>query len=254
MAQGLFEFVKNEYCDWYLELSKPVLWDDNASEDKKRGTRRTLILVLETILRLLHPLMPFLTEEIWQKIAPIANIHGDSIMLAPFPVADGSMIDEQAELDIEWVKGVIVGVRNIRGEMNISPNKPLSILLKNGGDNDKARLNSNQQFLMSLAKLEAINWLQADEEAPMSATSLVGHMELLIPMSDLIDKDAEAARLNREIEKQAKELGKISGKLNNPKFVDKAPEAVVEKERKKLNELQTSVNKLEEQLAKINSL
>jgi valyl-tRNA synthetase len=254
MAQGLFEFVKNEYCDWYLELSKPVLWDDNASEDKKRGTRRTLILVLETILRLLHPLMPFLTEEIWQKIAPIANIHGDTIMLAPFPIADGSMIDEQAELDIEWVKGVIVGVRNIRGEMNISPNKPLSILLKNGGDNDKARLNSNQQFLMSLAKLEAINWLQADEEAPMSATSLVGHMELLIPMSDLIDKDAEAARLNREIEKQAKELGKISGKLNNPKFVDKAPEAVVEKERKKLNELQTSVNKLEEQLAKINSL
>ncbi|CAH0990817.1 Valine--tRNA ligase [Sinobacterium norvegicum] len=254
MAQGLFEFVKNEYCDWYLELSKPVLWDDNASEEKKRGTRRTLILVLEAILRLLHPLMPFLTEEIWQKIAPIANIQGDSIMLAPFPVCDDGKIDEQAEIDIEWVKGVIVGVRNIRGEMNISPNKPLSILLKNGNADDKARLANNQQFLMSLAKLEAITWLEPDDEAPMSATSLVGDMELLIPMSDLIDKDAEAARLNREIEKQAKELGKISGKLNNPKFVDKAPEAVVEKERKKLNELQTAVTKLEEQLAKINSL
>ncbi|ROS05255.1 valyl-tRNA synthetase [Sinobacterium caligoides] len=254
MAQTLFEFVKNEYCDWYLELSKPVLWDDNASEARKRGTRRTLILVLESILRLMHPLMPFLTEEIWQKIAPLANLAGDSIMLAPFPIADEELVDEQAESDIEWVKGVIVGVRNIRAEMNIAPSKPLPILFKNGSAEDKLRLEQNDQFLTALAKLESITWLEDEQEAPMSATSLVGDMELLVPMSDLIDKEAEATRLNREIEKQSKDLSRIEGKLNNPKFVDKAPEAVVEKERKKLNEMQSTVHKLQEQLAKIMAL
>ena len=254
MAQALFEFTKNEYCDWYLELSKPVLWDDNASEERKRGTRRTLLLVLESILRLIHPLMPFISEEIWQKIAPLANIQGDSIMLAPFPVADDSKIDEQAEADIEWVKEVIIGVRNIRGEMNIAPSKPLPALFNRGSDTDKQRLNRHRQLLISLAKLESIQWLEEAQQAPMSATSLVGDMELLVPMSDLIDKEAEAARLNKEIDKQSKDLGRISGKLNNPKFVDKAPESVVEKERKKLNELQSTVHKLQEQLAKIMSL
>jgi len=171
-----------------------------------------------------------------------------------FPVADDSKIDEQAEADIEWVKEVIIGVRNIRGEMNIAPSKPLPALFNRGSDTDKQRLNRHRQLLISLAKLESIQWLEEGQQAPMSATSLVGDMELLVPMSDLIDKEAEAARLNKEIDKQSKDLGRISGKLNNPKFVDKAPESVVEKERKKLNELQSTVHKLQEQLAKIMSL
>ena len=131
-SQALYEFIWNEYCDWYLELSKPVLWDEQASAAAKRGTRHTLIRVLETWLRLLHPFMPFITEEIWQTVAPLAGKSGPTIMLQPYPVADDKAVDSAANADIEWLKGVIVGVRNIRGEMNIPPGKALSVLLAMG--------------------------------------------------------------------------------------------------------------------------
>jgi valyl-tRNA synthetase len=256
-SQALYEFVWNEYCDWYLELSKPVLWDEDASAEAKRGTRRTLVRVLETILRLAHPMMPFISEEIWQRVAPMAGTfqgEGDSIMVQPWPTADEALLDDQATRDIEWLKGVIVAVRNIRAEMNIAPGKPLEVLLTKGGAADRERLEANRRFLAKLAKLESVTWLDDPAAAPLCATQLVGEMEVLVPMADLIDKDAELARLTREIEKQEKLIGGIEKKLGNEGFVAKAPEAVVEKERAKLAELKTAHRLLVEQREKIAAL
>ncbi|NQY75958.1 MAG: valine--tRNA ligase [Halomonas sp.] len=253
-SQALYEFVWNEYCDWYLELSKPVLWDEAASADAKRGTRRTLVRVLETILRLAHPMMPYISEEIWQRVAPLAGTYvGDdaSIMHQAWPEADESKIDEQATRDIEWLKGVIIAVRNIRAEMNIAPGKPLDVLLTKGQPEDAERLEQNRRFLAKLAKLESVTWLANPEDAPLSATQLVGDMEVLVPMADLIDKDAELARLAKEIEKQDKLIGGIEKKLGNEGFIAKAPDAVIEKERGKLAEYQSAKKLLEEQQAKI---
>ena len=253
-SQALYEFIWNEYCDWYLELSKPVLWDEHASAAAKRGTRKTLIQVLETWLRLLHPLMPFITEEIWQTVAPLAGKSGATIMLQPYPVADEKGVDTAANADIEWLKGVIVGVRNIRGEMNIPPGKALTLMLANGSEHDQSRLDANAQFLKKLAKLDDIIWLAAGEEAPVAATALVGELEILVPMADLIDKDAELARLGREVEKLEKDVARIQGKLGNASFVDKAPAAVVEKEREKMQAQQQALDKLQEQAQRIRQM
>jgi valyl-tRNA synthetase len=253
-SQALYEFIWNEYCDWYLELSKPVLWDDNASAETKRGTRRTLIRVLETWLRLLHPLMPFITEEIWQTVGPLAGKSGPTIMLQPYPVADEKGVDSAANADIEWLKGVIVGVRNIRGEMNIPPGKELTVLLGNGDERDKSRLEQNAPFLKKLAKLADITWLPAGEEPPVAATALVGELEILVPMAGLMDKDAELARLAREIDKLEKDLSRIQGKLGNASFVDKAPAAVVAKERDKMQAQQQALETLQEQVQRIQQM
>ncbi|QPL46745.1 valine--tRNA ligase [Halomonas sp. A40-4] len=256
-SQALYEFVWNEYCDWYLELSKPVLWDENASAEAKRGTRRTLVRVLETVLRLAHPMMPYITEEIWQRVAPLAGTYvGDdaSLMLQAWPQADDSKIDEQATRDIEWLKGVIIAVRNIRAEMNIAPGKPLDVLLTKGKPEDAERLEDYRHFLAKLAKLESATWLENPDDAPLSATQLVGDMEVLVPMADLIDKDAELKRLAKEIEKQDKLIGGIEKKLDNEGFIAKAPESVVEKERGKLADFQAAKQLLEEQRAKISAL
>ncbi|MDG2327312.1 MAG: valine--tRNA ligase, partial [Halioglobus sp.] len=253
-SQALYEFIWNEYCDWYLELSKPVLWDDNASPEAKRGTRRTLIRVLETWLRLLHPLMPFITEEIWQTVAPLAGKSGPTIMLQPYPVADDSAVDSAANADIEWLKGVIVGVRNIRGEMNIPPGKELTVLMKNGGEEDQRRLTQNAPFLRKLAKLDEVTWLDTTEEAPVAATALVGELEILVPMAGLIDTEAELARLAKETEKLEKDLKRLQGKLGNSSFIDKAPAEVVEKERDKMQAQEQALQKLKEQEQRIRNI
>ena len=250
-SQEIYEFVWNEYCDWYLELSKPVLWDDNASAEAKRGTRRTLIRVLEATLRLAHPFMPFITEEIWQRVAPIAGtVSGEgphSIMLQAYPLANVNAIDEQALSDAEWLKAVITAIRNIRGEMNVPPSKALNIILKNLGADDQRRLDDNRQFLTKLAKLESIQVLGSGEEAPMAATQLIGDMELLVPMAGLIDKDAELGRLDKELAKLEKDIQRLADKLGNPGFVDKAPAAVVEKEQDKLQAQQHQRDRLQAQ-------
>ena len=249
-AQALYDFVWNEYCDWYLELSKPVLWDENGDPQLQKGTRRTLVRVLEATLRLAHPMLPFITEEIWQNIAPLAGIEldpaGDTIMLQPYPVADSGQVDQDALADIEWLKAVIIGVRNIRGEMNISPAKALPIYMTKGGNNDQRRMEDNRQFLSKLANLESITWLDNPEDAPLSATSLAGDLEILVPMAGIIDVDAELARLDREIEKNALEAKKLSGKLSNAKFVDNAPAEVVAKERQKLSDFESSLTQLQD--------
>ena len=253
-SQALYEFIWNEYCDWYLELSKPVLWDEQASAQAKRGTRRTLIRVLETWLRLLHPFMPFITEEIWQTVAPLAGVSGPTIMLQSYPVADDKAIDKAANADIEWLKGVIVGVRNIRGEMNIPPGKALSVLLKDGDKTDKSRLEQNAPFLIKLAKLAEITWLSENDEAPVAATALVGNLEILVPMAGLIDQDAELSRLAREIDKLNQDLARIEGKLSNASFVDRAPAEVVAKEREKRDAQRQALAKLQEQEQRIKQL
>jgi valyl-tRNA synthetase len=192
--------------------------------------------------------MPFITEEIWHSIAPLAGIEiktdGDSIMLQPFPVADQSLVDQQAINDIEWVKQVIVGVRNVRGEMNISPATSLEIYFARGDSDDQRRLEENRQYLCKLAKLESITWLDNPEDAPLSATALAGDLEILVPMAGLIDVDAELKRLSKEIEKLSSDVQKLSGKLSNEKFVANAPEEVVAKERGKLSDMQGALEQL----------
>ena len=253
-AQALYEFIWNEYCDWYLELSKPVLWDENASEAEKRGTRGTLVRVLEATLRLAHPIIPFITESIWQQVKELAGKDGETIMLARYPEPQEAFIDEGAEADIEWLQNVITAVRNIRAEKNIGPAKELELLFKNGGDDDFRRAEENQAFLMKLAKLEKLTWLNDGDEEPMSVTQLVGDMEVLIPMAGFIDKDAEVERLTKSIEKLGKDLERVQNKLGNPGFVDKAPEAVIEKEKEKAAGFERDVVKLKEQIEKIKAL
>ncbi|QEW07650.1 valine--tRNA ligase [Nitrincola iocasae] len=247
VASTLYEFVWNEYCDWYLELSKPVLWDESAPTERLRGTRRTLVRVLEAILRLAHPLMPYITEEIWQRIAPLAGKQGDTIMLQAYPLAEDSKIDTQANADIEWLKAVMLAIRNIRGEMNLSPGKAIPVWLGNASTEDQRRLEATRPLLTKLAKLELIELLDSQQEAPMSATALVGQMEILVPMAGIIDKEAELSRLSKELEKLNKEISRLDGKLSNQGFVSKAPAEVVEKERAKLAEMQSAYTRLEEQ-------
>lgn len=255
-SQTLYEFVWNEYCDWYLELSKPVLWDDTASIELKRGTRRTLVRVLEAILRLAHPMMPFITEEIWQRVAPLAGIDvaaTGSIMVAPWPVADESRIDQAAIDDIEWVKQVIVAVRNIRAEMNIAPGKALPLFLCGGDQSDRQRLADNQRVLAKLAKLESVEF--ADQgDIPVSALGHVGSLEVRVPMAGLIDKEAELKRLDKQLEQNRKAIDGIERKLANEGFVAKAPAAVVDKERNRLEESKQAIALLETQRERIANL
>ncbi|MCD8520837.1 MAG: valine--tRNA ligase [Saccharospirillaceae bacterium] len=253
-ATSLYEFIWNEYCDWYLELSKPVLWDTNAPEETKRGTRGTLVRVLEATLRLAHPIIPFITESIWHQVKDLAGKTGDTIMLAQYPQPHDAFVDAQAEADIEWLKGVITAVRNIRAEMNIAPGKELELLFKNGDDEDFRRADENQTFLMKLAKLSKLTWLNDGDEEPMSVTQLVGDMEVLIPMAGFIDKDAEVARLGKSIEKLEKELERVANKLSNPGFTEKAPADVLEKEKEKAAGFERDIAKLKDQIEKIKAL
>jgi valyl-tRNA synthetase len=253
-AQLVYEFTWNQFCDWYLELSKPVLNSDASSEAQKRGTRHTLLNVLESILRLAHPIMPFITEEIWQRVAPLCAIKGESIMTQAFPEHNATLQDQQVLDELEWVKSFIVGIRNIRGEMDISPNKPLNVLLRNASAQDWQRLQSSRDFLGSLAKLDSIEVLQPDEQAPASATALVGEMEILIPMAGLIDKAAELARINKALGKIEVDFARTQGKLDNEKFVSNAPEAVIDKEKAKLHDFAIQMKKLKEQKITIENL
>jgi valyl-tRNA synthetase len=198
--------------------------------------------------------MPYITEEIWQKVKPLVGKTGPSIMLEAYPEFAANRVDEQAESDLNWVRDVIEGVRNIRGEMNISPAKPIPLLFSKGQSADQAKLEANRSFLIKLAKLESVTWLPAGEEAPLSATALVGQMEVLVPMAGLIDKDAELARLTKELVKLNGEIKRFNGKLSNAKFVDNAPAEVVDKERAKLAEAEAAAATLQQQVAKIEAI
>lgn len=247
LAQTLYEFTWHEYCDWYLELSKVTLTNEQALESVKRGTRKTLIQVLETILRLLHPLIPFITEEIWQKVAPLAGQSGETIMLQHYPQANAEFVDPVIETEMLWVKEIILAIRNIRGEMNISPAKKLNVFFNQGSEQDNELLKKYRRSLLSLAKLEEIHWLK-DEKPTLSATALVGNLEVLVSMAGVIDHAEEKARLTREITKLEKTLEFTQGRLNNPDFVAKAPAALVSKEKNSTEQCITAIAQLKEKL------
>ncbi|OEE51416.1 valine--tRNA ligase [Enterovibrio norvegicus] len=256
-ANKLYEFIWNQFCDWYLELTKPVLW--KGTEAQQQATRYTLITVLEKTLRLAHPVLPYITESIWQSVKPLvegidAADFDETIMLQALPQYDEAQFDANALADIEWVKAFITSIRNLRAEYDIAPSKALDVMLKAADEKDVARLEANTKVLASLAKLEGVRVLTADEETPACATALVGKSTLMIPMAGLIDKDAELARLDKEIAKTEGEIKRIAGKLGNQGFVAKAPEAVVEAERAKLDGYNETLVKLEEQKATIAAL
>ncbi|HDX1130923.1 valine--tRNA ligase [Pasteurella multocida] len=251
-ATALYEFTWNQFCDWYLELTKPVL--ANGSVAQKRGASQTLINVLEKLLRLTHPVMPFITEEIWHKVKAFAGVSGDTIMLQAFPQFEQSALDYQAEAEINWMKEVIVAVRNIRAESNIPPSKGLDLLLRNLSEADQNALENNRTLIQAMAKLDAIRVLEAGEDAPLSVAKLVNNAELLVPMAGFINKEAELARLNKEIEKYQGEIQRIENKLANEAFVAKAPPAVIEKERAKMAEYAEGLNKLRQQYLAIEAL
>ncbi|MDU7100451.1 MAG: class I tRNA ligase family protein, partial [Enterobacter sp.] len=248
----LYEFTWNQFCDWYLELAKPVM--NGGTEAELRGTRNTLITVLEGLLRLAHPVIPFITETIWQRVKVIAGINADTIMLQPFPEFDAAKVDDAASADTEWLKQAIVAVRNIRAEMNIAPGKPLELLLRGCSEAAVRRVNENNTFLKTMARLESITVLPADDKGPVSVTKIIDGAELLIPMAGLIDKDAELARLAKEVAKVDVEIGKIESKLANEGFVARAPEAVIAKERERLVAFADAKTKLIEQQAVIAAL
>jgi valyl-tRNA synthetase len=253
-AQAIYTFIWDEYCDWYLELSKPVLTGASSPEAALRGTRRTLVRVMETVLRLIHPFTPYISEEIWQRMAPLAGIEADTIMRQPYPAADPDTIDHEASSEVEWVKKFIIGVRKIRSGMNIDPRKMLPVLLQGGTSIDKDRLSNNLHYIISVGRIESATWLNDNEEAPESSTVLVDDMKILIPLAGLIDKEAEVNRLAKELERKTSELERCKNKLSNSSFIDKAPAAVVEKEQAKAAELCNAISNLLEQQQKIQSL
>jgi len=250
-TRDLYEFVWNDYCDWYIELSKPVLYADDYAAEQKRAARNTLVRVLESILRLLHPIMPFITEELWQRVAPLVGIEGDTLMRCNYPEFDQSLVDDEALQELEWVKRFIMGVRQIRSEMDIKPGKALPIFCQNGSSQDRQRIERNRLLLVSLARLESIEWLQSDQAAPESAISLVGEMNLLIPIAGLIDKQAELIRLQKNILKLEQDGARINAKLANENFVARAPGAVVDKEKEKLADNESALTSLRLQAEKI---
>ena len=244
-SQTLHEFIWNEYCDWYVELSKPLLWDEKANSEGAQATRWVLLSILEQSLRLLHPFMPFITEEVWQKVAPLLGKNGDSIMIETYPLFDQSKLDSEAEEQIEWIKGVVVAIRNIRGEMDVPPAKSINVILRNGASADQGKLEEYRPYLQKLAKLESISWLAPDDEVPAAATGLYQELEILVPLAGIIDVEAERARLSKEIAKLEGALKSVTGKLNNAKFVDNAPDAVVAKEREKQEQITQALQSLQ---------
>lgn len=250
LAQTLYEFIWNQYCDWYLELSKCVLNDSHATSAQLRGTRYTLLDVLETLLRLIHPIMPYITEEIWQKVAPMINRGDSTIMLQSYPTEDSTIIDKQAQQDIEWLKQIVNDIRNIRGEMNISPSKKIPVIFHKGDKQDRERYSHCQPFIYSLAKVSNVSWHEK-QTLPLSATSVVGSLEIHIPLENLIDKEAEISRLQKEIEKLNKECEKSTQKLGNPNFTQKAPPEVVSKERERLKLTEAALTKMRSQCEKL---
>ena len=253
-AQALYHFTWNEYCDWYLELSKVVLTDTNASTEAQRGTRHTLVTVLESLLRLLHPLMPFITEEIWQRVAPLAGKPEGTIMLQPYPQSDPQRIDSAASDEMRWVMGVISAARTIRAERDIAPSKTLPVLLADGSARELHWMQQNAHYLKLLGRMESLTWLESGQNAPESAMELVGQMKVQIPLGALINKQDELARINKEIEKFEKELVKARGKLANADFVARAPAAVVDQEKQRVTDFEAALIKLQAQKITVEQL
>jgi valyl-tRNA synthetase len=250
LANAVYDFVWHEYCDWYLELTKPLLWNEAARAEELRGTRRTLLEVLETLLRAAHPIMPFITEALWREVAPLIGHAGPTIMLQTWPEAGELPADPDAESAVAWLQGVILGIRNIRGEAGIKPSQTIRVLLQGGGESDRRLAATCDDLLKRLARVESIEWLDAGAAAPANALALVGELRVMVPLAGLIDLAAERARLGKEVAKKQQELDRLRQKLANPNFSGKAPADVVARERQKEAEAEAALATLREQLAK----
>ncbi|WP_367345051.1 valine--tRNA ligase [Stenotrophomonas bentonitica] len=248
LAQALYEFAWNEFCDWFLELTKPALNGDNAED--AASTRHTLLYVLEALLRLLHPLTPFVTEQLWRQVAPRLGLDADTISLRAYPTAEEFAGDyARAEADVEWLKSMVNALRRVRSELNLPPAKQVSLLLQGGSEEDRNRVARFTSSLSFLLKLERIEWLAADADTPPAAAAIVGELKLLVPLEGLVDLGAERARLDKEIGRVESEKEKSAMKLS--KFTDKVPAAVVEQERVRLVEWTTQLEGLVAQRAKL---
>ncbi len=254
VAAALYEFTWYEFCDWYLELTKPVLQSESASPAARAGARRTLLEILEALQRALHPFMPFITEEIWQRVAPLTGRSGPTVMLAPYPHAADFPRDEASEREVKWLQSFILAVRQIRGEMNITPSRRIPLLLRNAAAHDLELVERHRPWLERLAGIEPPRALAPADPVPPSATGLVGELTLLVPMAGLIDAAAEAERLTKLLARAQSDLDKARAKLANDNFVRNAPEAVVAGERQRLAELEQTVGRLASQLERVQDL
>jgi valyl-tRNA synthetase len=250
-AASVYDFAWHEYCDWYLELTKPLLWNDATAPVVQRGTRHTLLAVLEALLRAAHPIIPFITEAVWREVAPLLGNRNATIMLQPFPEPADFAADLEAEAAIEWLKGVVLGVRNIRGEADIKPKQTVDVLLQGGNARDRELAAATAELFKRLATIDTVSWLAADADPPPNALALVGGLKVMIPLAGLIDLAAERTRLEKEIFRKEQEVQRIAVKLGNASFVEKAPSAVVAKERQKQQAAEAALVTLRDQLASL---
>jgi valyl-tRNA synthetase len=249
-AQALYEFIWNEYCDWYLELSKATLQAGDAAG--QAATRHTLLQVLETSLRTLHPIMPFITEDIWQRVRPLLGFDGETIMLQPFPEAGAD--DPEAERDVEWIKGVVQGVRRVRSELNLPPGKSLDVLFQGGDDTDRERQQRFAGVVSQLARIGSAEWVDGETDTAQCAVALVGDLRILLPLKGLVNVEEELARLSRQLEREQGDLRKSEGKLGNRRFVENAPEQVVQQERERLAAHRANVENIDAQIRRLEAL
>ena len=250
-SRALYEFIWNEYCDWYLELTKPVL-QNAADSAAAAGARATLLEVLESALRLAHPMMPFITEEVWTRVAGQLGLAGTTIMHEAYPGSADFAADPEAEADVAWLQGFVLGVRQIRGMLDISPARAVPVLLQNASQQDRERLATHRGLLQELARLTSVE--EQHGEAPPSSRALLGDLQILVPMAGLIDPDAESARVGKQIEKLRKELQRARGKLDNENFVRNAPAEILDKERQRAVQFESAIGSLEAHLAQIRTL
>ena len=260
-ANAVYEFAWHEYCDWYVELTKPVLFEAAGRPEEARAAKQTLLDVLDVLLRAAHPIVPFITETLWLRIAPLLGSKDDTIMHRSFPEADDQPMDAHAQSTIEWLKAVVTAVRNVRGELNVSPGRTIDLLLQGGGEEDRRRCGECESLLRRLARVEAVRWLDDNVEPPRVSVQIVGGgntdgstspaLKVMVPMAGLIDVDAERARLAKAIDAGEKDLRRTEAKLANENFIAKAPPAVVAKERNKHERLRGELGALKDQLSRL---
>ena len=253
-ANHIYEFIWHEYCDWFLEFSKTLLWDEEADDSTKNAHRKVLLEVLEASLRATHPIMPFITETIWLSVSERLGNRQPTIMLKNFPKEEDFKFDSSAESEIDWVKKIVSGLRNLRGEAKIKPSTKIQVLLQGGSSSDKGNFQKTKTLLRRLVNTSDISWLKKEENPPTHALTLVGELRVMVPLAGVIDIDGELSRLNKELAKNTDETEKIKKKLSDQNFIEKAPKAVVEKEKSKLTELSDSAALLSAQILSLGKL
>jgi valyl-tRNA synthetase len=252
-AQALYDFTWNEYCDWYLEFSKSAMQE--GTPEQQAATRFTLLSVLERLLRASHPIMPLITEDIWQRLRDPLRLEGESIMIQPFPTAREEHGDAKETIaNVEWLKSVIQGVRRIRSELELPPSKTLPLWFQGGNESDRERAARFKPLIAQMARTEDFKWQNDQADTSTCAVSLVDSLRVLIPLDGLVDVEAELARLDRRLDRERTEIKKCRAKLDNKKFVRGAPEEVVRQERDRLAAHEASETQLLDQVRQMEAM